>query len=167
MSRIVFIIFVSLLFKLGSVSYEARAFGGNRFSGEEPGFSENQCRSNLTCTYGDMPLQRQGAIMLRWFLNEKEQLSVKSDPGWCGAVAGMMAIYGLKAHNPGIKWNSWPDEVPSEKVKKKNRYYGVWKTGKLFKTNFEILHFQTTRQSALPMTQKIQTCPVQDSQDRH
>ena len=30
--------------------------------------------------------------MLRWYLNEKEQLSVKSDPGWCGAVGAVDTV---------------------------------------------------------------------------
>jgi len=128
-------LFLALFFEL--IGIDSFAFGGNRFRGNEVSDFENQCKSDLTCTYGKMPLQRQGAIMLRWYLNEKEQLSVKSDPGWCGAVAGMMAIYGLKAHNPHVKWNAWPDKVPSKRIKKNGRYYGVWKTGKLFKTNFE------------------------------
>tara|TARA_Y100001954_G_scaffold93508_1_gene102413 strand:+ start:527 stop:1501 length:975 start_codon:yes stop_codon:yes gene_type:complete len=136
-NRLGLIIFLFFTLKLSLEINTAFAFGGNSFSGDDSAYSENQCRSEVACTYGNMPLQRQGSIMLRWYLNEKEQLSVKSDPGWCGAVAGMMALYGLKAHNPQIKWNSWPDEVPFKRIKKKNLHYGVWKTGKLFKTNFE------------------------------
>ena len=114
---------------------ELFSFGGNRF--QEDGPFENSCVSREVCTYGKMPLQRQGSMMLRWYLNEKEDLSVRSDPGWCGAVAGMMAVYGLRAHNPHIKWNDWPDLLPTSKVKSRNRHFGVWRTGLIFKTDFE------------------------------
>ncbi len=116
---------------------EVFSFGSNHFRRDKYRPSENNCLSKVSCTYSRMPLQRQGAIMLKWYLNEKESLSVKSDPGWCGAVAGMMAVYGLRVHNPNVKWDDWPDNVPVSKIKKSNRYYGVWKIGQSFKTNFE------------------------------
>ena len=128
MNRFSLIIFILVILKLSLETNLAWAFGGNRFSGGDSAYSENQCLSEVACTYGNMPLQRQGFITLRWYLNEKEQL-VKSDPGWCGAVAGMMALYGLNAHNPQIKWNSWPDEVPFKRIKKRTPLWSLedWK----------------------------------------
>ena len=90
----------------------------------------NSCISDSFCTYGEMPLQNQGASTLLWYINDKEKIKVPSDPGWCGAVAGMMALYGMKNHNPKVKWNSWMDDKAENK-------YGVWKTGLDFKTDFK------------------------------
>ena len=56
-------VFLSLVLFLVLSLGEALAFGGNRFQGEKPDYSENQCQSPLTCTYGNMLLQRR-AIML-------------------------------------------------------------------------------------------------------
>ncbi len=90
----------------------------------------NACVSDNFCTYGEMPLQNQGALTLKWYINKKEKNWNVWDPGWCGAVSGMMALYGINKHNRKIKWNSWMDDNPENK-------YGAWKTGLDFKTNFK------------------------------
>ena len=101
-------------------------------SGSKPPPEEtaNSCVSDKYCTYGDMPLQNQGAITLKWYLNKKESNMKMSDPGWCGPTAGMMALYGIKKHNPKVKWNSWMDDGT-------DNHYGVWRAGKDFKTDFK------------------------------
>jgi hypothetical protein len=90
----------------------------------------NACVSDNFCTYSEMPLQNQGALTLKWYINKKEKNWNLSDPGWCGAVAGMMAIYGMVKHNRKVKYNSWLDDKP-------DNHYGAWKTGVDFKTDFK------------------------------
>lgn len=90
----------------------------------------NACVSDNFCTYGEMPLQNQGAVTLKWYINKKEKNWNVWDPGWCGAVAGMMALYGINKHNRKIQWNSWMSDNPENK-------YGAWKTGLDFKTDFK------------------------------
>lgn len=101
--------------------------GGGSLPPEKTG---NACVSDNFCTYGEMPLQNQGAVTLKWYINDKQKNWNVWDPGWCGAVAGMMALYGINKHNRKIKWNSWMDDNPENK-------YGAWKTGLEFKTDFK------------------------------
>jgi hypothetical protein len=77
-----------------------------------------------------MPLQNQGALTLKWYINKKQKNWNLSDPGWCGAIAGMMAIYGIVKHNRKVKYNSWLDEKP-------DNHFGAWKTGLEFNTDFK------------------------------
>ncbi len=101
--------------------------GGSKPPPEETG---NACLSDSYCTYGEMPLQNQGAVTLKWYLNKKVGNMNVFDAGWCGPTAGMMALYGVKNHNPKVKWGSWMDDGT-------DNHYGVWKAGVDFKTDFK------------------------------
>jgi len=103
-------------------------FGGG--SKKPPPVNENACTSSSYCTYGNMPLANQGSMRLRWYLNKKTGNKLYSDPGWCGPVAGMMALYGMKEHNKKVRYNSWLKN-------KTNWRYGVWQTGLGSKTDFK------------------------------
>ncbi|RLA62796.1 MAG: hypothetical protein DRQ88_13230 [Epsilonproteobacteria bacterium] len=113
-----------IIFSLSSFSLFA---GGSK---KPPPVNENACTSSSYCTYGKMPLANQGSMKLRWYLNSKTGNKVAMDPGWCGPVAGMMALYGMKEHNKNVRYNSW--------LKDRTEWrYGVWKSGVGFKTKFK------------------------------
>jgi hypothetical protein len=126
-SRIIIMKALIFVISLSLIPFTAFPKGGKR---PPKRGKENKCTSSRYCTYGKMPLDRQNRMGLRWYINKKSKNRVWNDPGWCGPVAGMMALYGMKNHNPKVRFNSWLDH-------KTSKNYGVWRSGEDFDTDWK------------------------------
>ena len=84
----------------------------------------------------------------------KRKLICKVGPGWCGAVAGMMAIYGLR-HNPHVKWNMALTKSLLRGLKKSRVIMGFGKRGRHSK--------QTLKKVVLTPTMQLQASKLMGS----
>lgn len=136
MKALIILLIPSFVLALGQMPKLKK--GGERAEGAGSATAatgSGECQSNSHCTYGLMPIERQGDRDLGDYI-KKHTDGPDDDKGWCGAVSGMMIITAFRAHFPSIKWNSWVDELDPG-MNENNRFKGILEAGNLFKTDWK------------------------------